>query len=300
MPLKLIDLSKMEFEAIEDLIPIQTKAPYCREENEGFYSLLGNDGINNYIMLNSTGYTIMKACDGKRTVNNILQYLVECYPSAGEQNLKKDIVKVFARLLPARVIGFRNDSSIDDGRTTLDARVSIGSDLEIGLAMENDLPNITKFIKADECLGNLGEKVEYSWSTDVAEYCDSLAVRRRLFDYSRDYFIVLDEGGSRADIRGVIVTEPPSDILLHSAFIKYMKLPLSAAPAAIGQIASFYKSYPYRTITSLKVGVPESVEKRPDGLNHLICDHFLLESTQADDYGFEKPESLNTYRFKEW
>ena len=49
MPLKLIDLSNMEFEAIDGLIPIQTKTPYCREENEGFYSLLGNDGINNYI-----------------------------------------------------------------------------------------------------------------------------------------------------------------------------------------------------------------------------------------------------------
>lgn len=48
MPLKLIDLSNMEFEAIDGLIPIQTKTPYCREENEVFYSLLGNDGINNY------------------------------------------------------------------------------------------------------------------------------------------------------------------------------------------------------------------------------------------------------------
>lgn len=56
MPLILIDLSNMEFEAIDGLIPIQTKTPYCREENEGFYSLLGNDGINNYIMLNNTGY----------------------------------------------------------------------------------------------------------------------------------------------------------------------------------------------------------------------------------------------------
>lgn len=300
MPLKLIDLSNMEFEAIDGLIPIQTKTPYCREENEGFYSLLGNDGINNYIMLNNTGYTILKACDGKRTVGNILQYLTECYPSAGEQNLKKDIITVFARLLPARVIGFRNDNSINDGRTALDTRASIGNNLEISLAMENDLPGITNFIETDRCLENINETVEYSWSTDAAEYCDSLAVRRRLFDYSRDYFIVLAEGGGRADIRGVIVVEPPSDILLHAAFIKYIKLPLSAAPAAIGEIANFYKAYPYRTITSLKIGVPESLEQKSNSLNRVIYNHFLLESTQIDDYGFDKPESLRTYRFKEW
>lgn len=243
---------------------------------------------------------ILESCDGIKTVNEILKCLCDCYPDAGEQSLKEDIIRVFSRLLPARVIGFRSDNSISDGRDTLDTRASLGIGCEISLAMENDLPCITRFIESDDCPNNLGEKVEYSWSPDIAEYCDSLSVRRRLFDYSRDYFIILKEGGSRADIKGVVVTEPSSDILLHSASIKYMKLPLTVAPAAIGEIASFYKSYPYRKITALKIGLPESHKENDDGLGDLIGSCFLLESVQADSYGLDSLENLSTYCFKEW
>ena len=80
--------------SFEGLIPKRNELPYYRKENNGYSSMLTNNGDYNYSMLNGTGNVILELCTGENSVHAILSKLQDKYPHVPEKTLFDDIVRV--------------------------------------------------------------------------------------------------------------------------------------------------------------------------------------------------------------
>lgn len=52
MSLRIPDVDLIQFDEIAQLHPIALKLPYIRSEKNGYFSLLGNDGVLDYTIIN--------------------------------------------------------------------------------------------------------------------------------------------------------------------------------------------------------------------------------------------------------
>ena len=78
------------FDEIRGFIPKSISLPYSREEKNGYRSVLtGRDELN-YIMLNGSGSYIVSLCDGKNTVETILNRMCDKFPDANPDMLKSE------------------------------------------------------------------------------------------------------------------------------------------------------------------------------------------------------------------
>lgn len=86
------------FDEIRGFIPKSISLPYSREEKNGYRSVLtGRDELN-YIMLNGSGSYILSLCDGKNTVETILNRMCDKFPDANPDMLKSDLASAMRGL----------------------------------------------------------------------------------------------------------------------------------------------------------------------------------------------------------
>ena len=99
--------------SFEGLIPKRNELPYYRKENNGYSSMLTNNGDYNYSMLNGTGNVILELCTGENSVHAILSKLQDKYPDVPEKTLFDDIVRVLHMLTQIDAISWRDKDMRD-------------------------------------------------------------------------------------------------------------------------------------------------------------------------------------------
>ena len=99
--------------SFEGLIPKRNELPYYRKENNGYSSMLTNNGDYNYSMLNGTGNVILELCTGENSVHAILSKLQDKYPDVPEKTLFDDIVRVLHMLTQIDAISWMDKDMRD-------------------------------------------------------------------------------------------------------------------------------------------------------------------------------------------
>lgn len=223
------------FDEIRGFIPKSISLPYSREEKNGYRSVLtGRDELN-YIMLNGSGSYIVSLCDGKNTVETILNRMCDKFPDANPDMLKSDLASAMRGFSVSRLIGWVK-TPIENGTPIAD-EICVDNGTHIRLAQENDIRLICSLASQASSSEPESPTIVYGWPLSVEQYERPLEVRNGLFNLSKEFFIVYESGRPT----GLLGLAPSSNPLLRYADICLLLCPASIAVQCIAAAASFYR-----------------------------------------------------------
>lgn len=268
--------------SFEGLIPKRNELPYYRKENNGYSSMLTNNGDYNYSMLNGTGNVILELCTGENSVHAILSKLQDKYPDVPEKTLFDDIVRVLHMLTQIDAISWRDKDMRNSNPFSFTASEVISDGCTLSLVMEHEIRETVKFIR-DAIAKNHNEQSAfcYIWGTNYREYENATVVRQCLYSYYKDFFTLKSNG----QIIGTVIVRPAIEAFLNEATIQLMALPNSYVKPVIRSIISFYASFPFKKINLLRIQLPKDFyETNQEFVSSLELSGFSLEALQKNAY----------------
>lgn len=268
-------------ESFSNTKPLKMEIPYFRKENNGYYSVLTNNGDSNYSMLNQTSFQILSLCDGARTVKDILSVLKEQYPDVLERTLFSDLSTVLGTLTYINAIEWKDDEKVNANPYQVNASVILNQ-YTLSLVAENEIRDLAAFLRTvarepTSITGNLN----YVWGTDYREYDNSAIIRQCLYSYYKDFFALKQH----SLMVGAIVVQPSHEAFLNAAMIQLISLPPECTKLAITEIIDYYSKFPYKKINLLRIQLPQTYyEQNQKLVNDLVAIGFNLESKQSKVY----------------
>lgn len=278
------------FDEIREFIPKSIPFPYFREEKNGYHSLLtGRDELN-YIMINGSGSYILSLCDGKNTVEAILEQLCNKFPDAGTDTLKSDLTSVLRGFSVSRLIGWIK-TPIGNGIPIAD-EICINDGAHIRLAQENDIRLVCSLTKQMGTSKSENAAIIYGWPLPVKQYERPLEVRNDLFNLSKEFFIVYESGKPT----GLIGLAPSNNPLLRYADICLILCPTNLIIQCIDAVTTFYRQEFCNVPTSLHLNLTDRELASNEDIRSLIS---KPEFTRAGVFPGECSDGdcLNVYRF---
>lgn len=103
------------------LKPRRLPVPYSRTENNGYCSMLTNNGDSNYTMCNSTSMKILDMCNGEKTVEQFLCTLVELYPEVEKSRAERDLIHTLSNFTRLNAIEWKDDDGMSNNPFVLTA-----------------------------------------------------------------------------------------------------------------------------------------------------------------------------------
>lgn len=174
------------FDEIRGFIPKSISLPYSREEKNGYRSVLtGRDELN-YIMLNGSGSYIVSLCDGKNTVETILNRMCDKFPDANPDMLKSDLASAMRGFSVSRLIGWVKTPT--ENGTPIADEICVDNGTHIRLAQENDIRLICSLASQASSSEPESPTIVYGWPLSVEQYERPLEVRNGLFNLSKGIF----------------------------------------------------------------------------------------------------------------
>lgn len=291
MEIKLVDIK--EYERFRDLKPCKAESiPYLREEKNGYFSMLSNNGDPNYSIINKTSKQILDLCDGNKSVDNLWNIMCDQYTNVPKDMLKKDLLIALGELTRLNAIEWESKDNMSTNPFVLKASAVITDQISVSLAGENDIRDISSFLGT--FIKNYNETDEsdykYFWGTDYREYTSPMIVRQCLYSYFKDFFVVKQQG----DVLGLVVVKPANELFLHDATIQMFDVPKELFKSVIFEIMNYYAAFPFKKITSLKVLLAENyVNSNSQIVEELAELGFSLNCVGKKEYG--DGEDLHTY-----
>lgn len=278
------------FDEIKSFIPKSIPLPYLREEKNGYRSLLtGRDELN-YVMLNGSGSYILSLCDGKNTVDAILERLSEKFPDVELDILKSDLASIMRGFSTSRLIGWVKTPT--GNGTPIADEICINEEAYIRLAQENDIRLICSLAKRASTSKSENSTIVYGWPLPSNRYESPLEIRNGLFNLSKEFFIVYESGKPT----GLLGLAPSINPLLRYADICLILCPANLAIQCIDAATSFYRQEFCDVPTSLHLNLTDQEIASNEGIRNLISEP---EFTRAGVFAGECIDGgcMNVYRF---
>lgn len=291
MDIKIVDIK--EYEAFKTLKPQKSETiPYFREEKNGYFSMLTNNGDSNYTMINKTSKQILDLCNGENSVDQLWNIMCQQYTTIPPETLKKDLLITLGELTRLNAIEWKKRDNINTNPFVLSASAIITDQISVSLAGENDIRDLSRFfatfVKTRKEISDNSYK--YFWGTDYREYTSPIIIRQCLYSYFKDFFVIKRQG----EILGVITVKPAYEAYLHDATIQMFDVPKELFKPALLQILDYYAAFPFKKINTIKILLPENyVETNPQLIDDLIEIGFSLNCLGKKEYGND--EDLHTY-----
>lgn len=258
MSLKVPDVEQIEFDDIAQLHPIAFKLPYIRSEKNGYFSLLGNDGVLDYTIINETSNEIFSLCTGENTVNDILDIICNEYNISDKDVVKNDIKYTLAKFSSIKALTWVNPKYDEEFDNSIVSSLSedVSNEYSISLLQERDLPIASNLISESQVKTDRTNYINYSWSPNPLIYSDTIDIRQSMFNYTRDYFLVEHQNKPC----GIILIDPDKDANLNIAQIKFMYAPKECLSSVFKSIVEFYKGFSIKKISLLRMLVYQERE----------------------------------------
>lgn len=278
-------------EDVFELLPKKLPVPFVRKEKRGYYSVIGNDGSGEVSMLNKTTMQILDLCDGKRTVGEIANSMGALYPDIASDRIAQDVLEAFGKLEDIGVTTFTSiKDEVKEGSAS--NKVPIVYDdarCFMRLATENDYPLILDYLnEISECSSGDqdAEMIDYVYG-DREKSVSQVLLRRELFSFSADYFLIIDQAAPNADasLRGMVKVEYSSDVMRNGAFLTLLHLDTRMVGPVIFCIGEFYSAYKIRNVPALRINILSEAAGSMALINVLSSSGFTLESIQRKEYG---------------
>lgn len=265
------------------LKPRRLPVPYSRTENNGYCSMLTNNGDSNYTMCNSTSMKILDMCNGEKTVEQILCTLVELYPEVEKSRAERDLIHTLSNFTRLDAIEWKDDG-MSNNPFVLTAVGHIDEQVMIALAGEDDIRDLSVFFQDFIKQGphdNLTDTYSYFWGNDYREYMSPTMIRQCLYSYYKDFFVIK----CQRKIIGVIAVKPAHEAYLNDAVIQLISVPKYLFNRCIKEVISYYRDFPYKKINALRVQVPNGNEDAKNVIEAaLVPNGFSLEAIREKEY----------------
>lgn len=266
------------------LKPRRLPVPYSRTENNGYCSMLTNNGDSNYTMCNSTSMKILDMCNGEKTVEQILCTLVELYPEVEKSRAERDLIHTLSNFTSLDAIEWKDDDGMSNNPFVLTAVGHIDEQVMIALAGEDDIRDLSVFFQNFIKQGshdNLTDTYSYFWGNDYREYMSPTMIRQCLYSYYKDFFVIK----CQRKIIGVIAVKPAHEAYLNDAVIQLISVPKYLFNRCIKEVISYYRDFPYKKINALRVQVPNGNEDAKNVIEAaLVPNGFSLEAIREKEY----------------
>ncbi len=266
------------------LKPRRLPVPYSRTENNGYCSMLTNNGDSNYTMCNSTSMKILDMCNGEKTVEQILCTLVELYPEVEKSRAERDLIHTLSNFTRLDAIEWKDDDGMSNNPFVLTAVGHIDEQVMIALAGEDDIRDLSVFFQNFIKQGshdNLTDTYSYFWGNDYREYMSPTMIRQCLYSYYKDFFVIK----CQRKIIGVIAVKPAHEAYLNDAVIQLISVPKYLFNRCIKEVISYYRDFPYKKINALRVQVPNGNEDAKNVIEAaLVPNGFSLEAIREKEY----------------
>lgn len=266
------------------LKPRRLPVPYSRTENNGYCSMLTNNGDSNYTMCNSTSMKILDMCNGEKTVEQILCTLVELYPEVEKSRAERDLIHTLSNFTRLDAIEWKDDDGMSNNPFVLTAVGHIDEQVMIALAGEDDIRDLSVFFQDFIKQGphdNLTDTYSYFWGNDYREYMSPTMIRQCLYSYYKDFFVIK----CQRKIIGVIAVKPAHEAYLNDAVIQLISVPKYLFNRCIKGVISYYRDFPYKKINALRVQVPNGNEDAKNVIEAaLVPNGFSLEAIREKEY----------------
>lgn len=266
------------------LKPRRLPVPYSRTENNGYCSMLTNNGDSNYTMCNSTSMKILDMCNGEKTVEQILCTLVELYPEVEKSRVERDLIHTLSNFTRLDAIEWKDDDGMSNNLFVLTAVGHIDEQVMIALAGEDDIRDLSVFFQDFIKQGphdNLTDTYSYFWGNDYREYMSPTMIRQCLYSYYKDFFVIK----CQRKIIGVIAVKPAHEAYLNDAVIQLISVPKYLFNRCIKEVISYYRDFPYKKINALRVQVPNGNEDAKNVIEAaLVPNGFSLEAIREKEY----------------
>lgn len=266
------------------LKPRRLPVPYSRTENNGYCSMLTNNGDSNYTMCNSTSMKILDMCNGEKTVEQILCTLVELYPEVEKSRAERDLIHTLSNFTRLDAIEWKDDDGMSNNPFVLTAVGHIDEQVMIALAGEDDIRDLSVFFQDFIKQGphdNLTDTYSYFWGNDYREYMNPTMIRQCLYSYYKDFFVIK----CQRKIIGVIAVKPAHEAYLNDAVIQLISVPKYLFNRCIKEVISYYRDFPYKKINALRVQVPNGNEDAKNVIEAaLVPNGFSLEAIREKEY----------------
>lgn len=266
------------------LKPRRLPVPYSRTENNGYCSMLTNNGDSNYTMCNSTSMKILDMCNGEKTVEQILCTLVELYPEVEKSKVERDLIHTLSNFTRLDAIEWKDDDGMSNNPFVLTAVGHIDEQVMITLAGEDDIRDLSVFFQDFIKQGphdNLTDTYSYFWGNDYREYMSPTMIRQCLYSYYKDFFVIK----CQRKIIGVIAVKPAHEAYLNDAVIQLISVPKHLFSRCIKEVISYYRDFPYKKINALRVQVPSGNEDAKNAIEAaLVPNGFSLEAIREKEY----------------
>jgi hypothetical protein len=266
------------------LKPRRLPVPYSRTENNGYCSMLTNNGDSNYTMCNSTSMKILDMCNGEKTVEQILCTLGELYPEVEKSRAERDLIHTLSNFTRLDAIEWKDDDGMSNNPFVLTAVGHIDEQVMIALAGEDDIRDLSVFFQDFIKQGphdNLTDTYSYFWGNDYREYMSPTMIRQCLYSYYKDFFVIK----CQRKIIGVIAVKPAHEAYLNDAVIQLISVPKYLFNRCIKEVISYYRDFPYKKINALRVQVPNGNEDAKNVIEAaLVPNGFSLEAIREKEY----------------
>lgn len=266
------------------LKPRRLPIPYSRTENNGYCSMLTNNGDSNYTMCNSTSMKILDMCNGEKTVEQILCTLVELYPEVEKSRAERDLIHTLSNFTRLDAIEWKDDDGMSNNPFVLTAVGHIDEQVMIALAGEDDIRDLSVFFQDFIKQGphdNITDTYSYFWGNDYREYMSPTMIRQCLYSYYKDFFVIK----CQRKIIGVIAVKPAHEAYLNDAVIQLISVPKYLFNRCIKEVISYYRDFPYKKINALRVQVPNGNEDAKNVIEAaLVPNGFSLEAIREKEY----------------
>lgn len=266
------------------LKPRRLPVPYSRTENNGYCSMLTNNGDSNYTMCNSTSMKILDMCNGEKTVEQILCTLVELYPEVEKSRAERDLIHTLSNFTRLDAIEWKDDDGMSNNPFVLTAVGHIDEQVMIALAGEDDIRDLSVFFQdfiKQRPHDNLTDTYSYFWGNDYREYMSPTMIRQCLYSYYKDFFVIK----CQRKIIGVIAVKPAHEAYLNDAVIQLISVPKYLFNRCIKEVISYYRDFPYKKINALRVQVPNGNEDAKNVIEAaLVPNGFSLEAIREKEY----------------
>ncbi len=291
MEIKLVDIN--EYGQFRDLKPRKSEIiPYLREEKNGYFSMLSNNGDPNYSIINKTSKQILDLCDGNKSVDNLWNIMCDQYTDVPKDVLKKDLLVTLGNLTRLSAIEWESKDDMSTNPFILKASAVITDQISVSLAGENDIRDISRFLATFLKTYNetVASEYKYFWGTDYREHTSPVVIRQCLYSYFKDFFVVKQQG----EVIGLVTVKPSSETFMHNAVIEMFDLPKELFKPVVLQIMDYYAASLFKKISSLKIFLAETFVKTNAQVVEDLTDlGFSLNGVGKKEYG--DGEDLYTY-----
>lgn len=274
-----------EYDTFKNDIPHKHHLPYIREELNGYYSILTENGDNNYTMLNSTSKHMLDLCDGKNTVSDILEKLLNFYPNVDEKTIKNDMIETLFSLTKLKAIDWKGENKIMINPMLNNIEIQITENTTLSLANEGEIRDIQEYLVNffenynKKCNEN---KLNYYWGDDSREFLDLTIIRQCIFTYYKDFFIIKQNGR----INGIVIMKPSIETYLHNVQFNLISIDQDVFDNVVKAIIEFYQRYPAKHINLIQFDyIKESIENSDCIEEKLLNLNFEHSGTIKELYG---------------